>query len=127
MRAPASARNPAVAAPRPDAEPVTIAHKPSFDIVSSFCLEFIPRLAIYHTGPPEGKLRCAEIGFPHDTPAGAHADIPACQGLGFSPSCPARTGAIRIGSALQDNQPGNAVSESENIVVETAEKIFSDL
>src|SRR6266850_3388820 len=32
MRAPPLARMAAVAAPRPDAEPVTIAHKPSFDI-----------------------------------------------------------------------------------------------
>src|SRR5579862_2015030 len=40
MRAPPLARIAAVAAPRPDAEPVTIAHKPSFDIrVSSCCFE----------------------------------------------------------------------------------------
>src|SRR4051794_33228580 len=32
MRAPPLARIAAVAAPRPDAEPVTIAHKPSLDI-----------------------------------------------------------------------------------------------
>ena len=32
MAAVAAARMPAVAAPRPDAEPVTITHKPSFDI-----------------------------------------------------------------------------------------------
>src|SRR5262249_24170540 len=37
MRAPPLAKMPAVAAPRPDAEPVTITHKPSFDIVSSCC------------------------------------------------------------------------------------------
>src|SRR5947207_618538 len=37
MRAPPLARMRAVAAPRPEAEPVTIAHKPSFDIaISSF-------------------------------------------------------------------------------------------
>jgi len=38
----------AVAAPRPDAEPVTIAHKPSLDIrISSYCFEtlFEPALA----------------------------------------------------------------------------------
>src|ERR1700736_4092392 len=35
MRAPPLASNAAVAAPRPDAEPVTIAHKPSFDIRTS--------------------------------------------------------------------------------------------
>src|SRR6478609_1073486 len=40
MRAPPLARMAAVAAPRPDAEPVTIAHKPSFDIrFSSSCFE----------------------------------------------------------------------------------------
>jgi hypothetical protein len=32
MRAPPFARMTAVAAPRPDAEPVMIAHRPSFDI-----------------------------------------------------------------------------------------------
>src|SRR5688500_6638216 len=38
MRAPPLARIAAVAAPRPEAEPVTIAHKPSFDIrISSSC------------------------------------------------------------------------------------------
>src|ERR1700754_3473995 len=40
MRAPPLARMAAVAAPRPEAEPVTIAHKPSFDIrISSCCCE----------------------------------------------------------------------------------------
>src|SRR4029078_6490244 len=37
MRAPPLARMAAVAAPRPEAEPVTIAHNPSFDIRISFC------------------------------------------------------------------------------------------
>ncbi len=36
-RAPPLASMAAVAAPRPDAEPVTIAHKPSFDIRISSC------------------------------------------------------------------------------------------
>src|SRR4051794_6810811 len=40
MRAPPLASRAAVAAPRPDADPVTIAHKPSFDIRVSFCLHF---------------------------------------------------------------------------------------
>src|SRR5258708_372199 len=40
MRAPPLARMAAVAAPKPDADPVTIAHKPSFDIrISSNCFE----------------------------------------------------------------------------------------
>src|ERR1700709_2082854 len=40
MRAPPLAKIEAVAAPRPEAEPVTIAHKPSFDIrISSCCGE----------------------------------------------------------------------------------------
>jgi hypothetical protein len=53
----------AVAAPRPDAEPVTITHKPSFDIVSSCCLEgrFSTSLAtwpaLYHTIKRNAKLR----------------------------------------------------------------------
>src|SRR6266581_4939938 len=37
MRAPSLARMAAVAAPRPEADPVTIAHKPSFDIGISSC------------------------------------------------------------------------------------------
>src|SRR6478735_7197920 len=37
MRAPPLASMAAVAAPSPDAEPVTIAHKPSFDIRISSC------------------------------------------------------------------------------------------
>src|SRR3954467_11054449 len=37
MRVPPLARMAAVAAPRPEAEPVTIAHKPSFDIRISSC------------------------------------------------------------------------------------------
>src|SRR4029078_8733369 len=48
VRAPPLARIAAVAAPRPDAEPVTIAHKPSLDIrISSYCFEtlFEPALA----------------------------------------------------------------------------------
>src|SRR3989337_2255719 len=44
MRAPPLARMAAVAAPRPDAEPVTTAHKPSFDIP-------IFLLLIFRSGP----------------------------------------------------------------------------
>src|SRR5262252_10184159 len=49
-------------------------------------------------------------------------DIHACQGGRFSPSCAAKKKAIK-----RQSRTGNAVSESENIVVETAEKIFADL
>src|SRR6266566_1465415 len=73
MRAPPLARMAAVAAPRPDAEPVTIAHKPSFDIrISSYCLEPTRccSVALYHIAQPGGcksdKLRYAElIPAPH--------------------------------------------------------------
>jgi hypothetical protein len=52
----------AVAAPRPDAEPVTIAHKPSFDIRISSCdwscqtHHIVPQNAC-----KSAKLRCAEL------------------------------------------------------------------
>src|SRR5712672_743370 len=72
MRAPPLARMAAVAAPRPDADPVTIAHKPSFDI--RFLLLFdlslqgseLPyraanALQIQHS-PPSGINSCA-LGF----------------------------------------------------------------
>src|SRR5499427_8161614 len=49
-------------------------------------------------------------------------DIHACQGDGFSSSCAAKKKAIK-----RQFRTRNAVSESENIVVETAEKIFADL
>src|ERR1700733_11208102 len=50
MRAPSLARMAAVAAPRPDADPVTITHKPSFDIrISSDRFQELFRCsAIYH-------------------------------------------------------------------------------
>jgi acyl-CoA dehydrogenase len=57
--------------------------------------------------------------------------IGACQGGGFSSSCGARkhrNEARRNGRApCADRRTGNAVAESENIVAETAERIFSDL
>src|SRR5229473_4611340 len=64
MRAPPLANMAAVAAPRPDAEPVTIAHKPSFDIrISSRDLE--PAVETHHIVPQiackSAKLRCAEL------------------------------------------------------------------
>src|SRR5581483_3682024 len=52
MRAPPLARIPAVAAPRPDAEPVTITHKPSLDI--GFLLLFEPsKSGCRSTIPPD--------------------------------------------------------------------------
>src|SRR5437016_2578578 len=62
MRAPPLASMAAVAAPRPDAEPVTIAHKPSFDIRISSCGWPVER---HHIVPQNAckspKLRCAEL------------------------------------------------------------------
>src|ERR1700730_14509577 len=81
------------------------------------------------------KVHCAELnlasGVFHVARAGALADISACHGGGFSSSCGARK--HRIGhpaespAAMRQFKTGNAVAESENIVAETAEKIFSDL
>jgi acyl-CoA dehydrogenase len=67
----------------------------------------------------------------HVARAGGLADISACHGGGFSSSCGARK--HRIGhpaespAAMRQFKTGNAVAESENIVAETVEKIFSDL
>src|SRR5712691_9754723 len=71
------------------------------------------------------------VAFPHVAPAGALADISACQGGGFSSSCGARKdgnpcSAEQRGERCQVKS-GNAVAESENIVAETEEKIFADL
>src|SRR4051794_22250271 len=56
------------AAPRPDAEPVTNAHKPSFDIRSLllFGAGSHPTVA-YHIArqsPGKSKLRCVELAIP---------------------------------------------------------------
>jgi hypothetical protein len=57
MRAPLLASMAAVAAPRPDAEPVTITHKPSFDIRISSCdFELTARDAPYRAA------KCLQIG-----------------------------------------------------------------
>src|SRR5438552_4262178 len=100
MRAPPLARIAAVAAPRPDAEPVTIAHKPSLDIrISSYCFEtlFEPAPAcVYHIarqGPCKStEIRSAEFilcltnfVLRSAALAGSPADS-ACQGYGFSAS-----------------------------------------
>src|SRR5258705_5717009 len=64
MRAPPLASMAAVPAPRPDAEPVTIAHKPSFDIRISSC-DLEPAVETHHIVPQNAcksaKLRCAEL------------------------------------------------------------------
>ena len=101
MRAPPLARMAAVAAPRPDAEPVTIAHKPSFDIAFPRLVLADPFAAIYHTcrnacKPP--KLRCAELIFRqatlHAVPQGP-LRTSRLSGSGFSSSCGARNGPHR--------------------------------
>src|SRR3954469_7331682 len=103
MRASALARRAAVAAPRPDAEPVTKAHKPSFDIrVSSGCnLNWVMD---YHIARQDRckikKLRFAELN--QERPACRHAGIGACQEGGFSPSWAARKCVCR-----QQRQPIN--------------------
>src|SRR5258707_1620965 len=136
-RAPPLASMAAVAAPRPDAEPVTIAHKPSFDIRISSC-DWTGRLRRTISCPKipanRQKLRCAELMLAcgrslHVALAGAPADIGACHGNGFSPSCGARKDAADawVPSRICADEPRNAVAESENIVAETAEKIFSHL
>src|SRR5258708_8590431 len=67
----------------------------------------------------QGGGRCLHVAI-----AGAPADSGACHGNGFSPSCGARKDAAD-GCAIGKTR--NAVAESENIVAETAEKIFSHL
>src|SRR6266478_957680 len=101
MRAPPLARMAAVAAPRPDADPVTIAHKPSFDIrISPY--GFRDRYGGYHivqaNACKSAMFRCAELILPaallHVALAGCPAETGACHGHGFSPSSGARKGHI---------------------------------
>src|SRR6266576_2202685 len=126
MRAPPLARIVAVAAPRPDAEPVTIAHNPSFDIgISSD--DFQRRDAIYHIVRRSARKSATLL---HAASAGALAEIGACIGGGFSSSCRARKTAPNAGRKCPvrcADEAGSAVAESENIVAETAERIFADL
>src|SRR4030088_3636680 len=84
-------------------------------------------------------FRCAELILPaallHVALAGCPAETGACHGHGFSSSSGARKARKDCigrwsGMARPDMcqmKTGNAVAESENIVAETAEKIFSDL
>src|SRR6266702_8463271 len=61
-RAPPLASMAAVAAPRPDAEPVTIAHKPSFDIrISSRGWPVERHHIVPQNACKSPKLRCAEL------------------------------------------------------------------
>src|SRR5271166_1959395 len=82
MRAPPWARMVAVAAPSPDAEPVTIAYKPSFDIVSSCCPEaaaLLPRWSTISRGETRAnspKLHCAELEFPQAPDTLPHMSVP---------------------------------------------------
>src|SRR4029077_16934527 len=102
MRAPPLASIAAVAAPKPDAEPVTIAHKPSFDIrISSCCFELnfarggIPYRAAKSLQIHETPL-CGIYSSP-DEPYAAPASGPAgsaCHGYGFSASLSARKDRI---------------------------------
>src|ERR1700759_3529726 len=87
MRAPPLARIPDVAAPRPDAEPVTITHKPSLDI--GFLLLFEPRKSGCRSTIPPAQGETPLRGIGYASPA-RRADIHACQGGGFSPSCAAK-------------------------------------
>src|SRR2546430_1305748 len=134
MRAPPLASMAAVAAPRPDAEPVTIAHKPSFDIRISSCGWPVER---HHIVPQNAckspKLRCAELMM-----AAAAPFMSALQGtcghrrlsrqwLFTIMRCKKRPQPMLGRVARPDcaiEKTGNAVAESENIVAETAEKIF---
>jgi acyl-CoA dehydrogenase len=66
----------------------------------------------------------------HAALAGGPADIGACHGWGFSSSCAARKYRTRGPAKLPrlcGPKTGNALVEVENIVAETAEKIFADL
>src|SRR6185437_8672594 len=84
MRAPLLARIPAVAAPRPDAEPVMITHMPSFDI--GFLLLFLSRSSFaraYHTTARNAKLRSAELIGLMPAPQARIPDIRLVRGVAF--------------------------------------------
>src|SRR6266849_6935132 len=126
-RAPPLASMAAVAAPRPDAEPVTIAHKPSFDIrISSRDWPVEAHHIVPQNACKSAKLRCAELMLTAAVPF-----MPPLQGH-------LRTSALVMAMAFphhavqEKTQAGawvpsesvrietrNAVAESENIVAET--------
>ena len=92
--------------PRPDADPVTTAHKPSFDIPIPFMfvrsgpdLPYRPARMARKSSANSKMTRIRKIllrgimAAPpslHAALAGGPADIGACLGSGFSPSCGAR-------------------------------------
>jgi acyl-CoA dehydrogenase len=80
------------------------------------------------------KLHFAELIFgllPQHVANAGGPDFSACHGHGFSPSSGARNDRTRCPAEWPGEmcqfKTGNAVAESENIVAETAEKIFADL
>jgi acyl-CoA dehydrogenase len=94
-------------------------------------------MAIYHIGALKGlQIRRNPLhGISSYRKAGAHvafagrgALIGACVELGFSSSSGERLPVRVSASGMRAGQKaGKAVAETENIVVETAERIFSDL
>ncbi len=141
MRAPSLARMAAVAAPRPDAEPVTIAQKPSLAIAFPLFDFEQPRCgrgAVYHIAQPiarkSNKLHCAELMQSRPTLMSGsqvalrnrrlsrHRLLPIMRRKKRRHTRPGATPG-----EMPRSKARNAVAESENIVAETAEKIFADL
>src|SRR5882724_4975601 len=125
MRAPLLARIAAVAAPRPDAEPVTIAHNPSFDIgISSDDFSKIAGLPYRTVKRPQ--IRNASSCRLRRGPCGDRCLYWPRLFLIISRKKD-RADAGRKCPARCADEAGSAVAESENIVAETAERIFADL
>src|SRR5882757_4008340 len=125
MRAPPLARIAAVAAPRPDAEPVTIAHRPSFDIgISSRCLNRSPcarsyRAVAYHIARQNpGQSKPGDTFMPPSQAALRTALVIAMAFPHHKAQENTASKAWRNGrSQTRANSiSGNAVAESENIV-----------
>src|SRR6187402_2380312 len=128
MRAPPLARMAAVAAPSPDADPVITTHKPSFDICIPLLVSGLA--AMYHSrGAPVYTRRNPSRGItgacPHRSPPRGPARL----------SWPAdfrimilNNGSIRHSRRTdRARHRGNAVTDTDNIVAETAARIFADL
>src|SRR5581483_825032 len=118
MRAPPLARMAAVAAPRPEAEPVTTAQRPSFDI--AFSLSGF-------------QLFCGDLAHGRRWRNSITRNKPVCQ---RAAAFRARRGLCRhqrlswqhLFPIMAANKPPEERRvEAENIVVATAEKIFADL
>src|ERR1700742_2364289 len=142
MRAPSLARMAAVAAPRPDAEPAIIAQKPSLAIAFPLFDFEQPRCgrgAVYHIARSiarkSNKLHCAELMQSRPTlMSGAQVALRSqalVKAAAFAHHAAQETAAYSGPGATPGGVPRskarNAVAESENIVAETAEKIFADL